>query len=89
MSRLELSQGTKIVPYADDMLIYKDIQSCDDYRDLQNDIDQVHNWSVENSLSFNATKCKQTVISRKHRTIAHTPLHLGNNTPVSRSYNNC
>ena len=80
VSHLELSQGTKMVLYADDMLIYKDIQSCDDYRDLQNDIDQIYNWSVENSLSFNATKCKQMVISRKHRPIAHTSLHLGNNT---------
>ena len=80
VSHLELSQGTKMVLYADDMLIYKDIQSCDNYRDLQNDIDQIYNWSVENSLSFNATKCKQMVISRKHRPIAHTSLHLGNNT---------
>ena len=80
VSHLEISQGTKMVLYADDMLVYKDIHSCEGYTDLQNDINQIYNWSVENSLSFNPSKCKQMVISRKRRPLPHASLQLGNTT---------
>ena len=42
ITSLQLSEGTKISLYADDMLLYKPISSDNDYVELQHDIDQVH-----------------------------------------------
>jgi hypothetical protein len=78
VSCLELSQGTKMLLYADDMLVFKNIQSNQDCTDLQNDINQIYNWSAKNYLSFNSSKCKQMVISRKHTSLIDQPLQLGN-----------
>ena len=42
ITSLQLSEGTKVSLYADDMLLYKPISSDNDYVELQHDIDQVH-----------------------------------------------
>ena len=46
--------------YADDMLIYKPISTSSNYRELQEDINIIFQWSVENLLTFNAAKCIYT-----------------------------
>ena len=59
VSHLELSQGTKMVLYADDMLVYKDIHSCEGYTDLQNDINQIYTGQLRipcHSIHPNASK---------------------------------
>ena len=65
ISLLQLSEGSKLSLYADDMLLYKTISSDADYISLQQDIDLIHGWSTANLMTFNVSKCKCMVISRK------------------------
>ena len=60
---------TKI--FADDTKAYTQIKSEEDHINLQNTIDNMHNWTEEWQLKFNETKCKI--------------LHQGDNNP-QRSY---
>ena len=55
ITSLQLSEGTNVSLYADDMLLYKPISSDNDYVELQHDIDQVHVWSRKNGMQFNVT----------------------------------
>ena len=79
LSYLQLSHGTKMVLYADDVLIYRCIHYLHDYNILQNDVNQIFSWSLTNCLEFNPTKCKQMVFSRKQISIPYLPLQLGDN----------
>ena len=65
VASIKLSVNTKLSLYADDMLLYKVITSSEDYAELQEDINLIHNWSVNNLMTFNASKCKCMYISRK------------------------
>jgi len=67
---IPLSPGTKLVIYADDVLLYKPIRSAVEYALLQKDVDAVGRWSTINHLKFNPTKCKAMVFSRKRSTTA-------------------
>ena len=53
---LQLSSGTQLSLYADDILMYKAISSCTDYVPLQSDVDAVYQWADNNLLMFNS-KC--------------------------------
>ena len=60
-----LSEGTKLILYADDILLYRRIYTEKDYAVLQQDVDSLGVWSLLNHLSFNPVKCKFMVFSRK------------------------
>ena len=62
---LSLSAGSKLVLYADDILLYRPILSGNDYALLQQDVDVLGVWSLLSHLSFNTTKCKTMVLSCK------------------------
>lgn len=62
---LRLSAGSKLVLYADDILLYRPILSGNDYALVQQDVDVLGVWSLLSHLSFNTTKCKTMVLSRK------------------------
>ena len=68
---MELSAGSSLVIYADDILLYRPIRTSGDYSALQDDIDALSNWATQNAMTFNATKCKHMTISRKRN--RHTP----------------
>jgi hypothetical protein len=58
ITSLQLSEGTKVSLYADDMLLYKPISSDNDYMELQHDIDKVYLWAKNNGmLKPNANAC--------------------------------
>ena len=62
--------GSKANLFADDVLLYHIISQAADYATLQMTISSIEAWSVANSLSFNTlsfntSKCKYMVISRK------------------------
>ena len=61
ITHIHLSEGTRLCLYADDILLYKDIVTNDDVLDLQNNIDKIQLWSVENAMKFNETKCKYNI----------------------------
>ena len=60
-----LSVNSKTSQYADDMLLTKPVRATADYADLQTDIDSLNRWVTENHLTFNYSKCKYMLISRK------------------------
>ena len=54
LSEINLRDGAKITLYADDVLLFRVINSPEDFDRLQNDIDEVGNWSSINFLTLNA-----------------------------------
>ena len=57
--------GSKLVMYADDVLLYRNILRAEDYVSLQADLDTIDEWSSSNYLQFNLSKCKYMIMSRK------------------------
>ena len=53
-----IDKATSICLYADDTKIWCKINSEFDCKQLQNDINTLHKWSIKNKMRFNATKCK-------------------------------
>ena len=51
--------------FADDILLYRIITCAVDYLLLQEMIHRIEQWSTENYLSFNTSKCKYMIVSRK------------------------
>ena len=64
VTRIPLSDGTQLVLYADNMLLYRKIDCPEDYIVLQNDINTVNNWVKCNYLTFIAAPLCIIVIDR-------------------------
>ena len=65
--------------FADDCLIYREIQSPDDHRILQQDLDRLTEWSHQWQMSFNTAKCYVMRISLATKNISrHDYLMEGN-----------
>ncbi len=73
VTRTPLSEGTKLMLYADDMLLYRKIDGPEDYTALQSDINAVSNWVKDNYLTFNTAKCKYMLISRRQQGYCDRP----------------
>jgi hypothetical protein len=58
--------------FADDIKVFKAIQSPNDAVKLQEDITNMGIWSSESGLQFNGTKCKAQSITRKTNPIPTT-----------------
>ena len=72
-----ISNGSKLVLYADDILLYRAVGSPDDYALLQHDVNTVRVWSSTKLLKFNPSKCKTMFISlRKLMRTEPNPLFL-------------
>lgn len=56
---------SKFSKFADDLRLRKLISSPVDCQDLQDDINNIYAWSLENSLSFNINKCVILTFSRR------------------------
>ena len=48
-----ISQGSTLVLYADDILLYRPICTSEDYLSLQRDIDTISNCAATNKMTFN------------------------------------
>ena len=75
LADLQLSEGSKLVAYADDLLLYKPVESYAEYNQMQEDITTIDHWMSHNSLTLNTTKCKHMVITRS-RTHQYPQLYL-------------
>lgn len=53
---------SKALLFADDLKIFKEIDTPADQMLLQKDVDCLHNWSVLSKLDFNIGTCKQMSI---------------------------
>lgn len=56
---------SKIILYADDLKLFKQIDSVQDVADFQCDLSTLQNWSQENKLKFNLSKCYVMTYTRK------------------------
>ena len=59
-----LDKETKILMYADDTKIWRQINEYDDHLQLQKDVHYLLDWSVRNKMKFHPSKCKVLMISR-------------------------
>ena len=74
ITRLPLTSGILSL-YADDMMLYCQINSYADFASLQNDVDRLCVWTNDNFLKFNSKKCKFMIISRKRSpTLPSSPI---------------
>ena len=65
LASLNLSPGTSLILYADDILLYRALASSSDSTTLQQDVDLVSSWIQSSGLAINPTKSTLLVISRK------------------------
>ena len=62
ITELPLSPESKLVMYADDILLYRPIRQASDYQRLQQDVEALGKWANDNYLTFNALKSKAMVL---------------------------
>jgi hypothetical protein len=70
-------KNSKVLLYADDMKIFRQINSFDDCRLLQEDLDRLVVWS-DSGLKFNSDKCVVVRYSRKTRNLLNFSYRMGN-----------
>jgi hypothetical protein len=58
-----VSEGTKIALCADDTKIRRKINVWEDHEILQQDINALHKWSMDNKMKFHPKKCKVVPVS--------------------------
>ena len=58
-----ISPGTNIALYADDTKIWRKIQKWGDHDILQQDINKLYEWSVNNKMKFHPQKCKVLIVT--------------------------
>ena len=63
IAELPLSPESKLVMYADDILLYRPIRQASDYQLLQQDVEALGEWANNNYLTFNPAKSKSLPIS--------------------------
>jgi hypothetical protein len=56
---------SQILLYADDLKLYRIVNSQLDSKALQADLDEIVAWSVKNKIFFNISKCKVMTFTRK------------------------
>ena len=64
ISNLSFSQNTRLIMYADDILLYKPVDSIADIQNLQQDVDLVLSWMQSHGLTPNISKTKLMPITR-------------------------
>ena len=66
---VNLTEGTKLRLFADDSLLYRQIDSNKDYEILQNDLNKLEQWESKWKMEFHPGKCQVLKITRKHNPI--------------------
>ena len=61
---IQLSKGSTLLVYADDILLFKPLSSPSDIQELQDDVDRICEWISLNHLTINVAKSKSMCISR-------------------------
>ena len=67
IAHIPISEGSKLVLYADDILLYHPISSPQDYELLQCDVDTIQAYASTQRMTLNTTKCKFMFVSRKKK----------------------
>ena len=69
ITELPLSPENKLVMYTDDILLYRPIRQPSDYQPLQQDVEALGKWANNNYLTFNPSKSRAMVFSRKRHLV--------------------
>ena len=80
--KVTLSEGSKLVLYANDVLLYRPIRTNKDYSALQHDVEVVSEWANINSMQFNSAKCKFILVSRRRMLLQVHPCMCLNGSPL-------
>ena len=73
-----LSKGTNITLYADDTKIWRVIHFSEDHFSLQNDIDNLYEWSNINLMRFHPKKCKALSVTYERNVLHNLPFTIFN-----------
>jgi len=84
ITEIQLSSGSVLNLFADDMLFYKPITSLHDC--LQEDINRIQEWVNTNYLSLNPSKYKCMLVTRRKNT--HTTSFYLGNTILGETFKN-
>ncbi len=84
ISTVNISDGSKIVLYADDILLYRPISSPGDLQYLQHDVDQLQDYATANYMTFNVSKCKFMLVSRRRQHVLPDPSVFLNGSRLER-----
>ena len=60
-----IHSSTTVQLYADDMKCFRIIDNINDVQQLQSDLSNLNDWSVDHFMKFNSKKCKYLAFSRK------------------------
>ena len=87
ISKHILSSSTKLILYADDILLSTPFSSSSDFTAIQFDINTINDWILSHLLKFNVQKTKYMLISRKSQSFLSSlpPLFLNSST-IERVY---
>ena len=80
-----LNDGSDVTLYADDLSLFRAIQSPEDYDKLQEDINELAAWVTTSLLTFNAVKCKYLLLSRRRNQAEIPQLYL-QESPLERVF---
>ena len=69
ITRLQLSKNAGLILYADDILLFKPIDSPDDISQLQADVDKILSWMASQGLTPNHTKTQVLPITRSRNAL--------------------
>ena len=76
VTNISLTAGSMVL-YADNIALYRPILSSMDFELLQTDVNKLCIWTSQNTLRFNARKCKYMIISRKKKPLSPSlDLHI-------------
>ena len=73
-----VSSETNIALYADDTKIWRRITMYADHFKLQNDINNLFDWSVRNKMVFHPKKCKAVSITLQRNVLDNLPFNIFN-----------
>ena len=72
------SEGTHISLYADDTKIWREIITSEDHFTLQNDIDNLQTWAIDNKMKFHPSKCKALSVTNQKNILHNLPFTIFN-----------
>ena len=73
-----VSKDTNIALYADDTKIWREITCSKDHFALQNDIDNLLSWAVDNKMNFHPSKCKALSVTNQRNILHNLPCTIFN-----------
>ena len=74
LTAVPLTANSRLILYADNILLYKPVTNHQDFCDLQSDINSISDWISSAGLQLNPNKTKFMIISRKRPPSQPPPL---------------